>query len=544
MSMAKDIIYSKDARKRMREGVDTLASTVNITLGPKGRNVILEKEYGSPLITNDGVTIAKEIELKDKFENMGAKLVQEAASKTNDSAGDGTTTAIVLAQAMIHNGIRALDMGANPVFLREGIEKAAKAVSEKILARSRTIETRQDIASVATVSSGSTEVGEIIADAMDKGGKSGVIQVDESKGFDTELEVVEGLQYDKGYISPYMVSDREKMEVVLENAHVLVTDHKLSTIKDVLPVLEQVVENNKPLMIIADDIDNEVVSTLVVNKLRGTFNVVATKAPGFGDNQKEILKDISYLTGATFYSKDLDMDLKEATIENLGIAKKVIVTKDSTTILEGSGNKEMLQERIDEIKSQIENTTSDYDKERLQERLGKLTDGVAIVKVGATTETELKEKKLRIEDALNATKAAVEEGIVIGGGAVLVDVYKELRKTLKDDNVDVQKGVNIVLNALLKPIRQIAENAGFDGDEITETQMASKKKDRGFDARAGQWVNMVERGIVDPTKVTRSAVRNAASIAAMFITSEVAVSEHEEDKDEGDQQPAMPQGMY
>jgi len=540
--MSKEILYAKEARDKMLKGVDKLASTVNVTLGPKGRNVILEKDYGSPLITNDGVTIAKEISLKDKFENMGAQLVQEVASKTNDTAGDGTTTATLLAQSMIHQGIHALNKSANPVFLREGIEKAAKAVSEKILEKSRTIETNQDVASVATVSSGSEEVGDIIAKAMEKVGKSGVIQVDESKGFDTELEVVEGLQYDKGYISPYMVSDREKMEVVLEDAHVLITDQKISTIKDVLPVLEQVVENNKPLFIIADDIENEVVSTLVVNKLRGTFNVVATKAPGFGDNQKEQLTDIAYLTGATFYSKDLDMDLKEASIENLGLAKKVIVTKDSTTILEGSGNKEMLQERIDEIKRQIENTDNEHQEEKLRERLGKLTDGVAIVKVGATTETELKEKKHRIEDALNATKAAVEEGIVIGGGAVLVDVYNELRQTLKDDEVDVQKGVNIVLNALLKPIHQIAENAGFDGDEITERQMEAQK-DHGFDARRGQWVNMLEKGIVDPTKVTRNAVRNAASIAAMFITSEVAVGEIEENDDE-DKGNAMPQGMY
>ncbi len=538
--MSKEIIYSKDAREKMLKGVDKLASTVNITLGPKGRNVVLEKEYGSPLITNDGVTIAKEISLPDSFENMGSTLVQEVASKTNDSAGDGTTTATLLAQSMIHHGLSAVDKGFNPVFLREGIEKASKAVSDKILEKSQKVETRQDISSVATVSSGSEEIGEIIANAMEKVGKSGVIQVDESKGFDTELEVVEGLQYDKGYISPYMVSDREKMEVELENAHVLVTDHKISTIKDVLPVLEQVVDNNKPLFIIADGIENEVVSTLVVNKLRGTFNVVATEAPGFGDNQKEMLTDIAYLTGATFYSKDLDMDLKDAAIENLGVAKKIIVTKDSTTILEGSGNKEMLQERIEEIENQIENTSSEHDKKQLRERLGKLTDGVAMVKVGATTETELKEKKHRIEDALNATKAAVEEGIVVGGGSVLVDAYRSLRDDVKSDVEDVQKGINVVLNALKRPIYQIAENAGYDGDEVSERQMNAKENE-GFDARTGEWVDMIEKGIVDPTKVTRSAVRNAASIAAMFITSEVAVSELKDDDDD-DAQPAPPMG--
>jgi len=529
--MSKDILYAKKARDRMVNGVDKLANTVSVTLGPKGRNVILEKSYGSPVITNDGVTIAKEIELKDRYENMGAQLVQEVASKTNDIAGDGTTTATLLAQTMIHDGIRAIDKGSNPVLLREGIEKASRAVRDKILERSRKIETSQDVASVASVSSGSKEIGDIIAKAMDKVGKNGVITVDESKGFDTELELVEGMQYDKGYISPYMVSDREKMEVTLEDAHVLITDQKISTIKDVLPVLEQVVENNKPLFIIADDIENEVVSTLVVNKLRGTFNVVATKAPGFGDNQKEILKDIAYLTGATFYAKDLDMNLKDASIENLGLAKKVIVGKDSTTILEGSGNKQMLEERIEEIRKQIENTESEHDKEQLRKRLGKLTDGVAIVKVGATTETEMKEKKHRIEDALNATKAAVEEGIVIGGGAVLVNVYNDLKDSLKDDVTDRQKGINIVLNALLKPIYQIAENAGHDGEEILAIQR-SENSNRGFDAKEGKWVDMFEAGIIDPTKVTKNAVLNASSIAGMFITTEAAVSELEDDSND------------
>lgn len=536
--MSKQVLFSKDARNKMLNGVDQLANTVKITLGPKGRNVILEKSYGAPLITNDGVTIAKEIELKDKYENMGAKLVQEVASKTNDAAGDGTTTATLLAQAMIHEGIRAVDRGANPVLLKEGIDKASKAVSSHILSHTRILETNQDIASVARVSSGSAEIGDIIAKAMDKVGKSGVISVDESKGFDTELELVEGLQYDKGYISPYMVSDREKMEVTLENAYVLVTDQKISTLKDILPVLEQVVEANKPLLLIADDLENEVTSTLIVNKLRGTFNVVATKAPGFGDNQKDMLTDIAYLTGANFYAKDLKMELKDMKLEDLGFAKKIIVTKDNTTILEGSGNKTLIEERVSEIRKQIENATSDYDKKRLNERLGKLTDGIAILKVGAVSEVELKEKKLRIEDALNATKAAVEEGIVVGGGASLVEAYNALKDALKDDNQDVQKGINIVLEALLKPIYQIAENAGFDGKEIMTLQMQAQK-DMGFDAKAGAWVNMIEKGIIDPTKVTRSAVLNAASIAAMFITTEAAVVELPKEESSSPQMPEM-----
>ncbi len=540
--MSKEILFAKDARHAMLKGVDKLANTVSITLGPKGRNVMLEKSYGAPLIANDGVTIAKEIDCKNKFENMGAKLVQEVASKTNDAAGDGTTTATVLAQSMIKDGLRAVDKGANPVLLREGIEQAGKAVASDLLKQSRTLETREDIASVATVSSGSSEIGKIIADAMDKVGKSGVIQVDESKTFDTELEIVKGMQYDKGYISPYMVSDREKMEVTLENAHVLVTDHKISTIKDVLPILEKVVEHNKPLLIIADDIENEVTSTLIVNKLRGTFNVVATKAPGFGDNQKALLTDIATLTGANFYAKDLDMELKDIQIEDLGLAKKVIITKDSTTILEGSGNQALIEERVEEIKSQIANSTSDHDKKRLQERLGKLTDGIAIVKVGALSEVEMKEKKLRIEDALNATKAAVEEGIVIGGGASLVAAYKTLKETLTDKDQTIQKGMNIVLEALKRPISLIAENAGYDGKDILDEQL-TKKKDFGFNAKTGEWVNMLKAGIIDPTKVTRSAVLNASSIAAMFITAEAAVVDIEDEKDDN-QQPAMMPGMY
>lgn len=536
--MAKDILLGRDARQKMVAGVDKLANTVKITLGPKGRNVMLEKSYGSPLITNDGVTIAKEIELKDRYENMGAKLVQEVASKTNDMAGDGTTTATVLAQSMIKEGLNAIDRGANPVFLKRGIEKAASAVSDYITKVSKPIDTSSDVANVATVSSGSEEVGDIIAKAVDKVGRSGIINVDESKGFDTELEVVEGLQYDKGYISPYMVSDRETMEITLENTAVLVTDQKISTIKDVLPLLEKVVEHNKPLLIIAEDIEAEVLSTLIVNKLRGTFNVVATKAPGFGDNQKEMLADIAALTGAKLIAKDLSLKPSDAQFEDLGSAKKVVVAKDTTTILEGSSEGSNLDARVQEVKAQLENATSDYDKKRIQERLGKLTDGIAMIKVGATTETEMKEKKLRIEDALNATKAAIEEGIIIGGGAALAHAFKSLEGTLKDDDVDTFKGMQIVLKALLNPVYQIAENAGFDGDDVVKRQL-EQKDNVGFNALNGDFVDMFKAGVIDPTKVTRNAVINAASIASMFITSEAAVVDIEEETPA----PAMPQGM-
>jgi chaperonin GroEL len=537
--MSKEIRFSKDARDAMLRGVDQLSNTVKITLGPKGRNVVLEKSYGSPLITNDGVTIAKEIELTNKFENMGAKLVYEVANKTNDVAGDGTTTATILAQSMIHKGIQAVEKGSNPVLIKEGIELAAKQVAKKLLEKSRKLKTNDDIASVATISSGSSEIGEIIARAMERVGSDGVISVDESKGFDTELDVVEGMQYDKGYISPYMVTDREKMEVTLENAHILVTDQKVTTIKDILPLLEKVVNGNKPLLIIADDLENEVVSTLIVNKLRGTFNVVATKAPGFGDSQKEILQDIAILTGAKFYSKDLNMELKDVLFEELGQAKKVIIGKDSTTIIEGIGKQDVVENRVLEIRNQIANSTSDYDKKRLNERLAKLTKGVAVVKVGATTETELKEKKLRIEDALNATKAAVEEGIVIGGGAVLVEIYNLLKPELKAEIPDVQKGINVVLESLLVPVYQIADNAGFDGLEIVELQK-NAKTNIGFDAKRGEWVDMFKKGIVDPTKVTRSAILNAASVSSLFITTEAAVAEIKEDKPA----PVIPDGMY
>ena len=533
--MAKEVRFSKDARESMLRGVNTLANAVRVTLGPKGRNVVLEKEYGSPLITNDGVSIAKEIELEDKFENMGAKLVYEVANKTNDTAGDGTTTATILAQSMIENGLRQVDRGANPVLMREGIEKAAKAVSEYILSVSKKVESSKDIANVATISSGSEEIGKIIADAMEKVGRDGVISTDDSKGFETELEISEGMQYDKGYVSPYMVSDREKMEATMENAYVLVTDQKITNIQEILPLLEQLVQANRALLIIAEDLENEVVSTLALNKLRGTFNVVATKAPGFGDNQKEMLQDIAIMTGA----KDLNMELKDMQLSDLGTVKKIVVTKDNTTMIGGAGSKEDVAARVAEIEAQMENTTSDYDKKRMAERLGKLSNGVAIIKVGAATESELKEKKLRIEDALNSTRAAVSEGIVVGGGACLVKAYVALKDEVKSDVVDVQKGIKVVFDALLAPIAQIADNAGYNSEEIVERQKEAGEN-VGFDAKHGEWVDMIESGIIDPTKVTRNALMNASSISALFLTTEAGVAKI--DKEEP--APAMPQGMY
>lgn len=538
--MAKEVRFSSDARKSMLKGVNTLADAVCITLGPKGRNVVLEKSYGSPLITNDGVSIAKEIELEDKFENMGAKLVYEVANNTNDVAGDGTTTATILARNMINSGMKAVDKGCNPVLMREGIEYASKEVAKTILKNSRKVETSGDVASVATISAGSKEIGDLIAEAMDKVGRDGIINVDESNGFDNELEISEGMQYDKGYVSPYMVSDREKMQVELENPYVLVTNHKINNLQEILPVLEQVLKTNKPLLLITEDYENEVISTLVLNKLRGTFNVVATKAPGFGDNQKEMLQDIAALTGAKLYNKDLNMKLEELQLEELGTIKKVIVTKDNTTMISGNEENPELKARIEEIKTRVASSTSDYDKKQFQERLGKLTNGVATIKVGATTESELKEKKLRIEDALNATKAAVAEGIVIGGGAALVEAYKELKPVLKNDNVDVQKGINIVMEALLSPICQIAENAGYNSEDIVDMQK-SAAKNQGFDAKNGEWVDMFDKGIIDPTKVTRSALLNAASISALFITTEAGVAEI---KSETPEAPMMPNQMY
>ena len=475
-------------------------------------------------LSNDGVTIAKEIELEDKFENMGAKLVYEAANNTNELAGDGTTTATILTQAMITNGLKAVDKGANPVLMREGIEKAAHAVAEKLLEESHQVTTNDDVKNIATISSGSEEIGSIIAEAMEKVGNDGVINVDESRSFETSLEMTEGMQYDKGYVSPYMVTDHDKNEVTLENPLIMVTDQKVNTIQEILPVLEEVVKSNKALMIIADDFDNEVMSTLIINKLRGTFNVVATKAPGFGDNAKNQLADIAAMTGANFYAKDLNMNLQDMKVEDLGSAKKVIVGKDKTTIIDGNGDAGVVAERVEGIKKEIENTKSDYDKKKLQERLGKLTNGVALIKVGATTETELKDKKLRIEDALNATKAAVSEGVVTGGGLALITALKAVKDTLKDETIDVQRGINVVLDALKCPIMQIAENAGYDGNEILEKQLM-QEENIGFNAKNGEWVDMFAKGIIDPTKVTRSALLNAASISGLFITTEAAVAD-------------------
>ena len=522
--MAKKITYGKEARDNMLKGVDALADTVKLTLGPKGRNVALDKGYGAPTIVNDGVSIAREIELADKEQNAGAKLVYEVANKTNDVAGDGTTTATVLAQAMIHNGFNAVDKGANPVLVRSGIDKAAKAVSKMLLETSKQITTSSDIASVASISAGDAEIGNIIAEAMDKVGKDGVITVEEGKGFDTTLDVVQGMQFDKGYVSPYMVTDSEKMVAELENAYIMVTDQKVSNIQDILPMLQAVVESHRPLLIIADDIDNDVSSTLIVNKLRGTVNIVAVKAPEFGDNQKNILQDIAIMTGANFYSKDLSMNLKDISINDLGSAKKVRVTKENTTIVDGAGEASMIADRVNELKSQVEETKSDYDKKNLQKRIAKLSAGVAVIRVGALTETEMKDKKLRLEDAINATAAAVQEGVVAGGGIALMNVYKALKNNLKDENTDVQKGIDVVLNSLTAPLYQMSVNAGFDGDEVID---ASKIRNDtlGFDSKTGKWVDMLASGIIDPTKVTRTAVINAASISALFITTEAVVTE-------------------
>ncbi len=527
--MAKQILFGRDLKKKLLQGVDTLADTVKVSLGPKGRNVILDKGYGSPSIVDDGVSIAKEIELKDPFENMGAKLVYEVASNTNEMAGDGTTTSTVLAQAIIHQGFKALEKGANPVLVKQGVDRAGKAVAEALLKKSRPLKTRADIENVATISAGSAEIGKIIADAMEKVSKNGVINVDESKGFDTELQVVEGLQYDKGFLSPYFVTNRETMTVELEDPLVLVTDQKIATIQDILPVLEQVVKMGKPLLIIAEDVETEVTNTLIVNKLRGTFNVVVTKAPGFGDSQKDQLQDIAILTGAKFITKDLALKLSDTSVDDLGTITRAIIKKDTTTLVGGSTKNPYLEERMKEIEGLIAKSTSEYDKKNLQERLAKLSGGVAVIKVGATTETELKEKKLHIEDALNATKAAVLEGIVPGGGAALMEVYNELKDTLKDENTDVQRGIQAVLDALSAPLLNIAENAGFNGVDIIEKQK-TQKPEFGFDAKLGRWVNLIQEGIIDPTKVTRSAILNATSISALLVTSEAAVTDIKEEK--------------
>ncbi|WP_208422848.1 chaperonin GroEL [Latilactobacillus fragifolii] len=525
--MAKEIKFSEDARSKMLAGVDQLANTVKTTLGPKGRNVVLEKAYGSPEITNDGVTIAKAIELEDHFENMGAKLVSEVASKTNDIAGDGTTTATVLAQAIIREGMKNVTAGANPVGIRRGIELATKEAVKKLHEISHKVESKDAIAQVAAVSSANEETGRLIADAMEKVGNDGVITVEESKGIDTELSVVEGMQFDRGYLSQYMVTDNDKMEADLDNPYILITDKKISNIQDVLPLLQSIVQEGKALLIIADDVDGEALPTLVLNKIRGTFNVVAVKAPGFGDRRKEQLEDIATLTGATVITGDLGLELKETTIDQLGTAGKVTVTKDDTTIVEGAGSKDAIAERVENIKKQIAETTSDFDREKLQERLAKLAGGVAVIKVGAATETELKEQKYRIEDALNATRAAVEEGYVAGGGTALIDVIESVA-ALKEEG-DVQTGINIVLRALEEPVRQIATNAGLEGSVIVE-KVKSQPVEVGYNAANGNWENMIEAGILDPTKVTRSALQNAASVAALMLTTEAVVADKPEDK--------------
>ena len=523
--MAKELKFAEDARAAMLRGVDKLADTVKVTLGPKGRNVVLEKSYGSPLITNDGVTIAKEIELEDHFENMGAKLVSEVASKTNDIAGDGTTTATVLTQAIVREGLKNVTAGANPLGIRRGIELATKAAVEELHNISTVVDSKEAIAQVAAVSSGSDKVGHLIADAMEKVGNDGVITIEESKGIETELDVVEGMQFDRGYLSQYMVTDNDKMEAVLENPYILITDKKISNIQDILPLLEQILQQSRPLLIIADDVDGEALPTLVLNKIRGTFNVVAVKAPGFGDRRKAMLEDIAILTGGTVITDDLGLELKDATIENLGNASKVVVDKDNTTIVEGSGEKEAIEARVQLIKNQIAETTSDFDREKLQERLAKLAGGVAVVKVGAATETELKELKLRIEDALNATRAAVEEGMVSGGGTALVNVISKVSAVEAEG--DVATGIKIVVRALEEPIRQIAETAGYEGSVIVD-KLKNVELGTGFNAATGEWVNMVEAGIVDPTKVTRSALQNAASVSALLLTTEAVVADKPE----------------
>ena len=519
--MSKEIKFSSDARSAMVRGVDILADTVKVTLGPKGRNVVLEKSFGSPLITNDGVTIAKEIELEDHFENMGAKLVSEVASKTNDIAGDGTTTATVLTQAIVREGIKNVTAGANPIGIRRGIETAVAAAVEALKNNAIPVANKEAIAQVAAVSSRSEKVGEYISEAMEKVGKDGVITIEESRGMETELEVVEGMQFDRGYLSQYMVTDSEKMVADLENPYILITDKKISNIQEILPLLESILQSNRPLLIIADDVDGEALPTLVLNKIRGTFNVVAVKAPGFGDRRKAMLEDIAILTGGTVITEDLGLDLKDATIEALGQAARVTVDKDSTVIVEGAGNPEAISHRVAVIKSQIETTTSEFDREKLQERLAKLSGGVAVIKVGAATETELKEMKLRIEDALNATRAAVEEGIVAGGGTALVNVIPAVADL--ELTGDEATGRNIVLRALEEPVRQIAHNAGFEGSIVID-RLKNAELGTGFNAATGEWVNMIEEGIIDPVKVSRSALQNAASVASLILTTEAVVA--------------------
>ncbi|HDG4805947.1 TPA: chaperonin GroEL [Staphylococcus aureus] len=519
--MVKQLKFSEDARQAMLRGVDQLANAVKVTIGPKGRNVVLDKEFTAPLITNDGVTIAKEIELEDPYENMGAKLVQEVANKTNEIAGDGTTTATVLAQAMIQEGLKNVTSGANPVGLRQGIDKAVKVAVEALHENSQKVENKNEIAQVGAISAADEEIGRYISEAMEKVGNDGVITIEESNGLNTELEVVEGMQFDRGYQSPYMVTDSDKMVAELERPYILVTDKKISSFQDILPLLEQVVQSNRPILIVADEVEGDALTNIVLNRMRGTFTAVAVKAPGFGDRRKAMLEDLAILTGAQVITDDLGLDLKDASIDMLGTASKVEVTKDNTTVVDGDGDENSIDARVSQLKSQIEETESDFDREKLQERLAKLAGGVAVIKVGAASETELKERKLRIEDALNSTRAAVEEGIVAGGGTALVNVYQKVSEIEAEG--DIETGVNIVLKALTAPVRQIAENAGLEGSVIVE-RLKNAEPGVGFNAATNEWVNMLEAGIVDPTQVTRSALQHAASVAAMFLTTEAVVA--------------------
>ncbi|HAR4742184.1 TPA: chaperonin GroEL [Staphylococcus aureus] len=519
--MVKQLKFSEDARQAMLRGVDQLANAVKVTIGPKGRNVVLDKEFTAPLITNDGVTIAKEIELENPYENMGAKLVQEVANKTNEIAGDGTTTATVLAQAMIQEGLKNVTSGANPVGLRQGIDKAVKVAVEALHENSQKVENKNEIAQVGAISAADEEIGRYISEAMEKVGNDGVITIEESNGLNTELEVVEGMQFDRGYQSPYMVTDSDKMVAELERPYILVTDKKISSFQDILPLLEQVVQSNRPILIVADEVEGDALTNIVLNRMRGTFTAVAVKAPGFGDRRKAMLEDLAILTGAQVITDDLGLDLKDASIDMLGTASKVEVTKDNTTVVDGDGDENSIDARVSQLKSQIEETESDFDREKLQERLAKLAGGVAVIKVGAASETELKERKLRIEDALNSTRAAVEEGIVAGGGTALVNVYQKVSEIEAEG--DIETGVNIVLKALTAPVRQIAENAGLEGSVIVE-RLKNAEPGVGFNAATNEWVNMLEAGIVDPTKVTRSALQHAASVAAMFLTTEAVVA--------------------
>ncbi|CBL16722.1 chaperonin GroEL [Ruminococcus champanellensis] len=538
--MAKQIKYGEEARKALQAGIDSLADTVKITLGPKGRNVVLDKKFGAPLITNDGVTIAKEVELEDPFENMGAQLVKEVATKTNDAAGDGTTTATLLAQAMVREGMKNIAAGANPMIVKKGIQKAVDAAVNAIKANSKPVEGSADIARVGTVSSADENVGKLIAEAMEKVSTDGVITLEESKTAETYSEVVEGMQFDRGYISPYMVTDADKMEAVYDDAYILITDKKISSIQEILPLLEQVVQAGKKLVIIAEDMEGEALTTIILNNLRGTFKCAAVKAPGFGDRRKEMLKDIAILTGGEVITSELGLELKDTTIAQLGRAKQVVIQKENTIIVDGAGASEEIKARISQIRSQIETTTSDFDKEKLQERLAKLSGGVAVIKVGAATEIEMKEKKLRIEDALAATKAAVEEGIVAGGGTALINAIPAVEKLLPSLDGDEKTGAKIILKALEEPVRQIARNAGLEGSVIIDKIRRSRKVGYGFDAYNETYVDMIPAGIVDPTKVTRSALQNAASVAAMVLTTESLVADIKEENAAA--APAMPAG--